>query len=230
MKNTKQAILVLAAGVGSRMNAEKPKQFLTLQGRPLIYHTLNNLLSIGIDLDIYLVVQPEYVKEVQDIIQNNFDGESIGVLHGGKERFHSTQEALKQIPDYDFILIHDAARPFITRKLILDGLELVRQHPAVVPVVEVTDSMRQVKEDGKSEILDRKCLKSVQTPQFFQGNILKGVYERVTYNVMYSDDASVLEKAGYPVTLTKGDINNIKITYPLDLIIGEYLLENHSLS
>lgn len=230
MKNSKQAILVLAAGIGSRMNAEKPKQFLSLQGKPLIFHTLNHLCAIGIDLDIYLVIQPEFVKDVQDIIQNDFPGKSIQVLNGGKERFHSTQEALKQIPDYDFILIHDAARPFITRKLILDGLELVQQHPAVVPVVGVTDSMRQVKEDGKSEILDRKSMKSVQTPQFFQGAIIKNVFQSVTYHPMYSDDASVLEIAGYPITLMEGNVNNIKITYPLDLVIGEYLLENHPIS
>ncbi len=229
MKKSKQAILVLAAGIGSRMNAEKPKQFLTLQGKPLIFHTLNHLLSIGVDMDIYLVIQPEFVEDVQEVIRNDFAGKSIQVLHGGKERFHSTQEALKQIPDYDYILIHDAARPFITKKLIIDGLELLRQHPAVVPVINVVDSMRQVNINGNSEILERKSLKSVQTPQFFQGDILKKVFQSVSYHSMYSDDASVLEIAGYPIYLMEGNVNNIKITYPLDLIIGEYLLENHSL-
>lgn len=229
MKKSKQAILVLAAGIGSRMNAEKPKQFLTLQGKPLIFHTLNHLLSIGVDMDIYLVIQPEFVEDVQEVIRNDFAGKSIQVLHGGKERFHSTQEALKQIPDYDYILIHDAARPFITKKLIIDGLELLRQHPAVVPAINVVDSMRQVNINGNSEILERKSLKSVQTPQFFQGDILKKVFQSVSYHSMYSDDASVLEIAGYPIYLMEGNVNNIKITYPLDLIIGEYLLENHSL-
>ena len=87
--------------------------------------------------------------------------------------------------------------------------------------------MRQVK-DRKSEILD-KSMKSVQTPQFSRA-IIKNVFQSVTYHPMYSDDASVLEIAGYPITLMEGNVNNIKITYPLDLVIGEYLLENHPIS
>lgn len=220
------AILILAAGSGTRMKRNAPKQFLKLNGQPVLFHTLNNILSYSSPMDIYIVTQDEYKPLIEKIVEDCFKDENIQIVLGGKERFNSTQYALKQIPDYKFILIHDAARPFVEKKVIRNGIDALQNHDVVIPVIPVIDSIRQLSQ-SQSKSLARDSLRAIQTPQFFNGPKLKEVFSKMEFQSAFTDDASVMEYAGYEVFLIEGNPENIKITYPMDLVIAEYIL-NHS--
>lgn len=222
----KIAVLILAAGIGKRAASKQAKQFVMMQGKPLLTYTIQSFLNYSNDLDIYIVLQKEAKKICQNLVQEYFPKENITLLEGGKERFHSTQNALLQIDDYEKILIHDAARPFISNRLIKEGINALDKNIAAIPVFQVTDSLRKIENNSKSKIVDRSKYVQVQTPQFFQGKIIKEVFKDRTYQTFYSDDASVLEDAGYTIHLFEGEKNNIKITYPIDFKLGELILNS----
>lgn len=219
------AILILAAGAGQRMNADQPKQFLTLNGKSILYYTVQNIVAKAPLMDVYIVTQEVYIPMIQAMLEEDFKEENINVLLGGKERFDSTQAALKQIVDYEYILIHDAARPFVSAQVIETGLKQLKKYKVVVPAIPVTDTVRQI-QNGQSLMLDRNHLRVIQTPQFFKGKYLKKVFSETEFQPFFTDDASVMENAGFEVQLIDGNEENIKITYPKDLILAEYLLNN----
>lgn len=221
----KKAILILAAGHGSRMAADVPKQFLALEGKPLLVHTIENIYEADPDLAVYIVIQKDFEKEMRALLNTNFPNQNIGILYGGKERFDSTKKALEQLDDYEYILIHDAARPFVTQKMIQEGLALLETEKVVIPVVAVVDSIRQL-EGGESKMLNRSQLRAVQTPQFFNGVALKTVFSQTEFKESFSDDASVMENAGYKVAFVDGHIYNIKLTHPLDFEMASLILKH----
>src|SRR5690625_1242267 len=225
-KKNKIAVLILAACIGKRAKSKQTKQFVMIKDKPLLIHTIQNFLNYSKVLDIYIVLQKQAMDICQNLLNEYFPKENIALLEGGKERFHSTQNALLQIEDYDKILIHDAARPFISKRLLDEGLKALDEHIAAIPVFHITDSLRTIDNDGKSKIVNRENYVSVQTPQFFQGKTIKRVFKNRDFQSHYSDDASVLEDAGYRIHIFEGDRNNIKITYPIDFKFGELILNS----
>lgn len=225
MPKANTAILILAAGTGQRMNEQKPKQFLELNGQSILFHTINNIVAWNYAMDIYIVTREEYKPMIKDMLDVSFLDKNIQIVLGGQERFDSTQHALEQIPDYEFILIHDAARPFVSEDVIKKGMHSLKYHDVIIPVIPVVDSIRHISE-GKSKSLSRNDLRAIQTPQFFNGSKLKQVFSTIKFQPVFTDDASVMEYAGHEIFLIDGNPENIKITYPMDLAIAEYILQH----
>lgn len=217
----KNKLIITAGGSGLRMGGDLPKQFLLLKGKPIIFRTLEIFYRFSSSLDIYVILPPSYM-DLWPIWADQYDMNiPCTLVAGGFTRFHSVKNALALIPSGGITAVHDGVRPLVSRELIQSCFDFAREHPAVVPVLEITDSMRRITDVGSVSI-DRKLLLRVQTPQIFWTDILKKAYNQI-YIPDFTDDASVVEKDGVPLFLTQGTARNIKITMPEDLALAEVL-------
>lgn len=221
---TRYAIIV-AGGSGTRFGSEMPKQFLPLAGKTVLMQTITHFAAVP-DTKIIVVI-PASARELWTklCLEHEFSIEHA-LVNGGSSRFESVKNALitiKPCPG-DLIAVHDAVRPLIRPEHIERIFNEAARHGSAIPVVNVTDSIRQVGDDGNSIALSRASLRAVQTPQTFSADALINAYD-VPYADFFTDDASVFEHAGNSVHLVDGDVNNIKITHPNDLMIAEYLLK-----
>lgn len=220
----KKTAVIVAGGTGTRMNAARPKQFLLLKGKPVLYYTLDTFLKAYSDLNIILVLPEEYVSAGQEIIDAYFDYKRIQIAIGGRTRFHSVQNGLQLIKDESIIFVHDAVRCLLSTELIQRCYETALEHGAAVPVVNSKDSVRFVKESGSNEAIERSMIKLVQTPQTFHSKILLPAF-KIDFKDKFTDEATVVEAFGLKVHLVEGEENNFKITRPADLILAEQLLQ-----
>jgi 2-C-methyl-D-erythritol 4-phosphate cytidylyltransferase len=169
------------------------------------------------------VVLPEEHIALWKNIAARFDVAPHKIAFGGQERFHSVRNGIAALSDeVQYIAIHDAVRPLVSKKLIIKLMLEAETHEAVIPVVAPTDSYRVV-EGNDSNIIDRSTLRIVQTPQVFNAELLRRAYEQ-PFSTAYTDDASVVEAAGHKITLVEGERENIKITTPTDMIIAEAII------
>ena len=218
----KRGVIIVAGGVGQRMGATMPKQFMMLGQEPVLARTIN-LFSEALPKAELVVVLPEEHIALWRNIAARFDVAPHKIASGGKERFDSVKSGLAALSDeVETIAVHDAVRPLATKKLIIRLALAAEEAEAVIPVVAPHDSIREI--DGeKSHIVDRSRFRMVQTPQFFQAEVLRRAYEQ-SFSPLFTDDASVVEAAGGEVTLIEGEVQNIKITTPIDLTIAEAIL------
>lgn len=199
-----------------------PKQFMMLGQEPVLARTIN-LFSEALPKAELVVVLPEEHIALWRNLAARFDVAPHKIALGGKERFDSVKSGLAALSDeVETIAVHDAVRPLATKKLIIRLALAAEEAEAVIPVVAPHDSIRQV-EGERSYIVDRSQLRMVQTPQFFQAEVLRRAYEQ-SFSPLFTDDASVVEAAGGEVTLIEGEVQNIKITTPIDLTIAEAIL------
>lgn len=199
-----------------------PKQFMMLGQEPVLARTIN-LFSEALPKAELVVVLPEEHIALWRNIAARFDVAPHKIASGGKERFDSVKSGLAALSDeVETIAVHDAVRPLATKKLIIRLALEAENAAAVIPVIAPHDSIRQV-EGERSYIVDRSQLRMVQTPQFFQAEVLRRAYEQ-SFSPLFTDDASVVEAAGGEVTLIEGEVQNIKITTPIDLTIAEAIL------
>ena len=204
------------------MGATIPKQFMMLGQEPVLARTIN-LFSEALPKAELVVVLPEEHIALWRNIAARFDVAPHKIASGGKERFDSVKSGLAALSDeVETIAVHDAVRPLATKKLIIRLALAAEDAQAVIPVIAPHDSIRQV-EGERSYIVDRSQLRMVQTPQFFQAEVLRRAYEQ-SFSPLFTDDASVVEAAGGEVTLIEGEVQNIKITTPIDLTIAEAIL------
>lgn len=215
------AILV-AGGKGLRMGSDIPKQFLPLRGRPVLMHTIDVFRRTYPDIHIILVLpreQQDYWRQLCG--QHDYDVE-LCVADGGETRFHSVHNGLSLIPDdaRGVVGVHDGVRPFVSPETIRRCFEAAEEFGAVVPVVPVVETVRQVLADGSSMTVDRNAYRLVQTPQTFDIQLLKKAYGQ-PFDPFFTDDASVVEALGYPIKLVEGNNENIKLTNPADLKLAE---------
>ncbi|MBQ2459027.1 MAG: 2-C-methyl-D-erythritol 4-phosphate cytidylyltransferase [Bacteroidaceae bacterium] len=215
------AILV-AGGKGLRMGSDIPKQFLPLRGRPVLMHTIDVFRRTYPDIHIILVLpreQQDYWRQLCG--QHDYDVE-LCVADGGETRFHSVHNGLSLIPDgaRGVVGVHDGVRPFVSPETIRRCYEAAEECGAVVPVVPVVETVRQVLADGGSMTVDRNAYRLVQTPQTFDIQLLKKAYGQ-PFDPFFTDDASVVEAMGYPIKLVEGNNENIKLTNPADLKLAE---------
>jgi 2-C-methyl-D-erythritol 4-phosphate cytidylyltransferase len=218
----KRGVIIVAGGVGQRMGATIPKQFMMLGQEPVLARTIN-LFSEALPKAELVVVLPEEHIALWRNIAARFDVAPHKIASGGKERFDSVKSGLAALSDeVETIAVHDAVRPLATKKLIIRLALAAEDAQAVIPVIAPHDSIRQV-EGERSYIVDRSQLRMVQTPQFFQAEVLRRAYEQ-SFSPLFTDDASVVEAAGGEVTLIEGEVQNIKITTPIDLTIAEAIL------
>ncbi len=219
----KKYVIIVAGGNGSRMNSNIPKQFLLLHGKPVLYYALNTFLQTFDDCKIILVLPEEHIAAGQEIIDAFFDYNRIQIVIGGRTRFHSVQNGLAQVDDENSIVfVHDAVRPMVSSALIYRCLSAVVESGTAIPVIDCKDSVRILTESG-NEVVERRNLKLVQTPQAFHGKILLPAFN-IDYKDKFTDEASVVEAFGLKVSLVEGEEENIKITKPVDLIIAASFL------
>ena len=221
MMETQNKLIITAGGSGLRMESDLPKQFLLLKGSPIIFKTLEVFYDFSASMEIYVVLPPLYMDLWQSLAIQYDLRIPCTLVAGGFTRFHSVKNALAMVSSGGITAVHDGVRPLVGRELIQSCFDLAREHPAVVPVVEITDSMRRITDQGSVPV-DRTAFVRVQTPQVFWTDVLKKAYNQ-SYIPDFTDDASVVEKDGVPLFLTKGTVRNIKITSPEDLILAEIL-------
>lgn len=215
-------IIVVAGGSGKRMNSAIPKQFLKIDGIPVIAHTFNRLNAAVAGCRFTVVIAERdrsYWSECSKHIA--FHG-SVNIAFGGPERFHSVRSALSFVSSDEIVAIHDAVRPLFKAEVIRQGLMVAEKSGSAIPVVPLSESIREIN-GSLSKSADRERFRLCQTPQFFQGTLLLDAY-RQSYRQSFTDDASVVEAAGYPVRLIEGNPENIKITTPADFKFAEALL------
>jgi len=214
----KKVALIVAGGKGERMNADVPKQFLLLNGTPILMHTLKQFSHFE---EIVLVLPPfqfEYWQELCDTY--NFT-QKHSLVSGGETRFHSVKNGLVRIADNTIVAIHDGVRPLISITLIDKLVAESKSGIGVIPIVPVKDSYRKV-EMGESIQIDRNNLFKVQTPQCFLSTDIKKAYSQ-DYSSILTDDASVFEAHGGKINTLPGEEKNLKITTEEDLKIIEIL-------
>ena len=216
-------VIIVAGGKGLRMGTDIPKQFLPISGKPVLMRTLERFREYSANLNIILVLPKAQQAYWQELCKEyNFKVEYL-LADGGETRFHSVQHGLALIPDdaEGVVGVHDGVRPFPSIEVIRRCYEEAREKGAVIPVIPVVETIRHIK-DGTSMTVPRDEYRLVQTPQTFNIQLLKAA-NRQPYNDNFTDDASVVETYGHPITLVDGNRENIKITTPYDLKIAESL-------
>ncbi len=220
----KKYAIIVAGGNGNRMNSTIPKQFLLLNGKPVLYYAIHTFLETFSDCNIVLVLPEEHVAAGQEIIDAFFDYQRIKIVIGGRTRFHSVQNGLEMVDDEDSVIfVHDSVRPLVSGALIVRCYASVVENGTAIPVVDCKDSVRMITENG-NEAVERDSIKLVQTPQAFHGKILLSAF-KIDYKDKFTDEASVVEAFGLKVSLVEGDEENLKITKPTDLLIADALLK-----
>ncbi|HJA86988.1 MAG TPA: 2-C-methyl-D-erythritol 4-phosphate cytidylyltransferase [Candidatus Bacteroides avicola] len=215
-------VLIVAGGKGLRMGADIPKQFLPVGGKPVLMRTLEAFYAYNQDMRIILVLphgQQDYWKRLCG--EYRFDIPH-SIADGGETRFHSVRNGLALVDEPGLVGVHDGVRPFVSQEVIARCYALAATELAVVPVVKVVETVRRLTDAG-SITVNRDEYRLVQTPQVFDGEVLKQAYSQ-PYTSAFTDDASVVEAWGVPVTLTEGNRENIKITTPFDLKVAAALL------
>ncbi|MBL0056249.1 MAG: 2-C-methyl-D-erythritol 4-phosphate cytidylyltransferase [Chitinophagaceae bacterium] len=222
----KKYAVIVAGGSGSRMNNVIPKQFLLLNGKPVLYYTLRTFLEAYEDLQLILVLPEEYVASGQEIIDAFFDYSRIKIAIGGRTRFHSVQNGLQLVNEESVVFVHDAVRCLVSVELIRRCFTEASEKGSAIPVIDSKDSVRIQYKDG-SEALDRNAIKLIQTPQTFHSKILLPAFA-IDYKEKFTDEATVVEAFGLKVNLVEGEENNIKITRPIDLVIAENIIASQN--
>lgn len=221
-------VVIPAAGQGKRMNSKENKQYMDLQGRPVLAHTLSIFLKNNyIDQVIVVVSSDELDYCRENIIKKYYNEEDVGVVAGGKTRRESVFAGLQAFsPAIDYVIIHDGARPLITQCLLERVIESLNSYDALVVGTRLKDTVKVVdSHDFVLETPQRSSLITVQTPQAFLYKDILEAYKKVPEDYPATDDASLLEFMGKPVKMIEGSYENIKITVPLDIITAENILK-----
>ena len=213
----------MAGGSGIRMNSPVPKQFLKLDGKPILLHSINKFLDIDPTIEIILVLPQEYLKFWEQLCAEYMFHKPIKIAYSGESRFHSVKNGLELVTEEGIVAIHDAVRPLVSSKTILATYKAAEMYGNAVPAVPINDSIRQI-ESTRTIAVDRSRYCATQTPQCFRSDIIKKAYQQ-EYHYTFTDDAMVVEAMGEQIRLVDGNPENIKITSPKDLAIAEVLLK-----
>lgn len=220
--------LILAAGRGRRMGTAKKKPYLLLGGKPVVYHTLFEFETSPLIDEIVLIVGQEEVAYARSSLVDAFQLTKVStVVAGGLKRQDSVWEGLKAIKgDGDVVMVHDGVRPFISQALLQKTGRAMEGSGAAIVAVPVKDTIKTVSPQREVlTTLDRKTLWAIQTPQAFRRDILEKAFEKAIGDRFYAtDDAALVERLGEKVTIVEGSYENIKITTPEDLVLGETIL------
>jgi 2-C-methyl-D-erythritol 4-phosphate cytidylyltransferase len=233
-------VIIVAGGKGLRMGSDIPKQFLPIGGKPVLMRTIERFRAYSADLQIILVLPEAQQDYWQQLCQDYHFEVKYQLANGGQTRFHSVQNGLALVPDdaEGVVGVHDGVRPFPSIEVIRNCYETAREKKAVIPVIPVVETVRHLTRGQehcatraphrcssphvRSVTVPRDEYRLVQTPQTFDVQLLKAA-NRQPYNDSFTDDASVVEAYGHEITLVEGNRENIKITTPFDLQLGEYL-------
>jgi len=231
---TRIAAIVPAAGLGTRMGADQPKQFLELDGMPLIIFTLRRLAACPAITDFLIPTRAEDVMSLQDKVAKAGLGRPARVVHGGDTRQQSVANALAQVnPATEIVVVHDAVRPFVTREQVERLITEVRARRAAILGIPAIDTVKEVKRASLPEdmalisaTIPRERIVLAQTPQVFSYALLRDAFRKAQQDdVTASDEAALVERFGHDVFVVQGSERNIKITRPSDMDLARFYLE-----
>lgn len=230
----KKYVIIMAAGSGTRMGADKPKQFLELDGKAILQKTIEVFLEACPGINVVTVLPEPFIEYWRDYCyKRGFICPQI-LVKGGITRFHSVRNALAKVPEGAVVAVHDGVRPLVSQRLVAEMFEMAQSKPALIPVIPCVDTMkmlRKAKDASGREVLetiegvsvDRSLLYGAQTPQIFHSEILKAAYG-IAYDTAFTDDASVVERYGKSLSYTMGERLNIKITTQEDLLLARAVM------
>jgi len=222
-------VIIVASGHGTRMGSDIPKQFLPLEGRPIVMRTIDRFREYSADLGIILALPKGYEEYWQKLCEeHSLNDKNLKACSGGETRFHSVKNSLALIPDdaQGLVGVHDGVRPLVSVEVIKKCYDTARQGKSVVPAIPVFETIRHIIDlPESSETVPRKDYQLVQTPEVFDIQLLKKAYLQ-PYRDFFTDDASVVEAMGETITLVEGNRENIKITTPIDMAIAKATLSN----
>ncbi len=218
MNKTKFAIIV-AGGKGERMQTDIPKQFIEIQGKPILMYSIENFNRYDISIQIILVLPSGQIEFWHTLCKKHAFEIPHKIVTGGQSRFDSVINGLDAVKLPALVAVHDGVRPLVSVETITRCFESAEKYGTAIPVIELVDSIRQITETGNQSV-DRNAYKLVQTPQIFDGEILKKAYKQ-DFSPLFTDDASVVEAMGTKIHLVEGNRENIKITTEFDLRIAQ---------
>ena len=215
-----KSIIITAGGIGKRMGSDIPKQFIQVNGLPILMHTITKFYEFDNSIQIILVLPKDHIDYWNGLVSQFEFTIQHTVVVGGKERFFSIKNGLNEA-NGELIGVHDGVRPFVSLEVINSAFDSASKNKAAIPVVDLKESIRRV--GGRiTKSVDRNQFKIVQTPQCFTSQVIKAAYLQ-SFSNAFTDDASVVEKMGGQIHLVKGNDENIKITTPLDLKLATLL-------
>jgi len=221
--NQNEYALIVAGGKGTRIKSALPKQFIELNGKPILLHTIEAFLKYSSALSIVLVLPEEDFKIWEAICKKFNFNKPIILQKGGETRFQSVKNGLDKIQGEGLVAIHDGVRPLVSADLIEASFRLAAVHGSAVAAVRLKESIRMTDQDN-TKAVDRSKFRVIQTPQTFDLKLIKKAYQ-LKEDSSLTDDASVAEKSGHVISLFEGSYENIKITTGEDLIVAEALLK-----
>jgi 2-C-methyl-D-erythritol 4-phosphate cytidylyltransferase len=216
-----KSVIIVAGGLGMRMNSDLPKQFMIVAGKPVLMHTLLKFYHFDQKLNIVLVLPREHIETWNLLCSQHRFFIPHQIETGGSERFFSVKNGFKHIDEKGIVAIHDGVRPLVSGELIQHSFDAAAKFGSAIPVTKPPESVRKV-DSSNSHPVDRDHYRLVQTPQTFKASLILEAYE-LAWKPQFTDDATVLEAAGHQVHLIEGAPENIKITRPSDLIFAEAL-------
>jgi len=219
----KKFVILVAGGSGSRMGTEIPKQFLEISGIPVLMHTIQVFHNFDPESELILVLPEAQQKFWTELCLKHSFSIPLRVANGGETRFHSVSNGLKLIDGEGIVFIHDGVRPLVSQETLARCFESAVKSKNAIPILPITESLRKIEDDQNSSV-DRSQYFSVQTPQTFRSEQILEAFKQI-YDPSFTDDASVVEKAGYSIHLVEGNTENVKITAPSDLIVAEVFLK-----
>ena len=221
------SVIIVAGGVGKRMGSDVPKQFHLLNGKPVIFHSIQPFIDFDPGIKIVIVLPKEHISTWQTMCSEfSFHVEHC-VVEGGETRYHSVKNGLSAVSGDGLVGIHDSVRPNINSEWVRSCYTEAEKSGNAIPCISITESLREI-ENEENKAVDRNKIKIIQTPQVFLTEIIKLAYTR-PYSESFTDDASVIEAAGYKINLVYGLKENIKITHSADLHWSEWFKKNPSI-
>ncbi len=219
----KKYAVIVAGGKGVRMGSAVPKQFLPLNGQPILYHTIKAFADAFADMQLVLVLPQDQLSYAQMVLQSFPERIDITIVAGGETRYHSVQNGLKVVEQDSVVFVQDGVRPLVTTELIQRCYVQAIEKGSAIPAIPVADSMR-ILEDEDSRPIDREQMRIIQTPQTFKAEVILPAFNQ-KYQAAFTDEATVVEAYGDVVYLVDGERSNIKVTTPEDMIVAEALLK-----
>jgi 2-C-methyl-D-erythritol 4-phosphate cytidylyltransferase len=214
--------IITAGGTGTRMKSDVPKQFLLLKGRPILMHSIERFFIYNNSIKIIISLPEEFISYWEELCKKYSFNIKYTIVKGGKTRFYSIQNALKEVANGGLVTVHDAVRPLVSIKTIENTFNVAEINGNAIASRDIFFSVRKV-EELKNYAVNRNDYKEIQTPQTFKSELLKEAYS-TDFEKKFTDDATVVEKLGVKINLVEGNPENIKITTKNDLIIAEALL------
>jgi 2-C-methyl-D-erythritol 4-phosphate cytidylyltransferase len=220
--------VIVAGGSGSRMKSEIPKQFLEVNRLPVLAHTIKAFRNYSQNLNIIVVLPKDQFFAWHELCNLYAFKEEYSLVSGGETRFHSVRNGLESIADLSgLVAVHDGVRPVVSKEIVQKSFTTAAEFGTAIVSVPLKDSIRTVEKNGKTQAANRDNFRLIQTPQTFRLDWMRDAFSNA-YQSTFTDCASVLEYAGYPIHLIDGSYENIKITTPEDLLLAEAFLKDLS--